>query len=156
MGLSWFMLGYADSGQEKAQSLFKDILSSTSRRRKQTYHLQEEEGPYTALRRSRIPHTFQAFKGFGHHILESSDKKKKKQVVNKIWRQLRNLLAKVHDKNPPAEIQPLLHMHGAQGFCPFLAWLLRVWEVSLVWGSFSFTSCLNVPFLEVSPLSFIL
>lgn len=110
MRLFWFMLGYADSGQEKAQSLFKDILSSTSRRRKQAYHSQEEEGPYTALRRSRIPHTLQSFKGFGHHFLKSSDRKNKKQVVNKIWRQLKNLLAKVHDKKPPAEIQPLLYI----------------------------------------------
>lgn len=69
----------------------------------------EEEWPYIALRRSRIPHTFQSFKGFGHHILKSSDRKKKKQAVNNIWRQLRNLLAKVHDKKPPAEIQPLLY-----------------------------------------------
>lgn len=68
---------------------------------------QEEERSYIALRRSRIPHTFQSFKGFGHHVLKSSDRKKKKQAVNKIWRQLRNLLVKVHDKKPPAEIQPL-------------------------------------------------
>lgn len=107
MGLSWFVLGYADSGQEKAQSVFKDILSS---RRKKAYHEQEEERPYIALGRSRIPHTFQSFKGFGHHILKSSDKKKKKQVVNKIWKQLRNLLAKIRDKKPPAEMQPLLYI----------------------------------------------
>lgn len=152
---------------KKKHRVCLDILSSTFRRRKWAYHLQEEERPYIALRRSRIPRTFQSFKGLGHHILKSSDRKKEKQVVNRIWKQLRNLLAKVHDKKPPGEIQPLLYIPlcsassslkcmGHRVSVTPLAWLLRVWEVLLVWGSFSFTSNLNVPFLEVIPLSFIL
>ena len=58
---------------------FKTLLSSTSRRSKQAYHLQEGERPSIALRMSRIPHNFPHLKGFGHHILESSLKKANKK-----------------------------------------------------------------------------
>jgi len=60
-------------------SCLKTLLSSTSRRRKQAYHLSEEERPSVALRMSRSPHNFPHLKGFGHHILQSSVKPKKKK-----------------------------------------------------------------------------
>lgn len=58
----------------------KTLLSSTSGRRKQAYHLWEEERPYIAPRTSRIPHNFPHLKGFGYHILETSVKQKNRKA----------------------------------------------------------------------------
>lgn len=88
-------------------------------------YLQEEERPYIALIRSRIPHTFQSIKGFGHHILKSSDRKK--QVVNKIWRPFRNLLAEVHDKN--LQRRPSLYFTFP---CPLPHLSLNAWGTGLL------------------------
>lgn len=165
-GSLWFMLDYADSGQEKALSLFKDILSFTFRRRKWAYHFHRKRKGLTLLWEGAGSHTpFNPSKDLAIMFSKAVIGKRKSKLLIKygdslgicLWKSMiKNLQLRSSLYSPLCSASSFLKCMGHRASVTPWAWLLRVWEVSLVWGSFSFTSNLNVPFLEGIPLSFIL